>query len=293
MRSMFNSVGNLRGSRMEVLFIEYLIEEKLLSQEQLLEAIIEQLQSIPSVPELLFELNILSKADLLRILIHQKYESTEFLTSAKTLGLWSPQISQQVSKKLNSIHKPISEVLIQKGFLDLESITAAFVKYVEIQENKKVLEKEEKKDSPEYNLTILKEYIICFEATIFPNIQLYLNQFKENSNSKENLLHDIQIVLSEYVAARAAADFLGAMHSKKIANEVVLYIEKFLEPNTAINFTDTIDVIDLSSQILLSYCKCLKNNDSELRIDENTKNLIIKFWEKIGKKELGNENISR
>ncbi len=273
---------------MEVLFSEYLISEKLLNHEQLLEAIIEQLQSIPSIPEILYENNLLSKDNLLKILLHQKYEGTEFLISAKALGFWSPSISQQVTKKLKNIHKPLGEVLIQKGFLNLESLTSAFTKYVEIQGNKKELKKEHNK----FDETILKEYITCFEGSIYPNLQSHLDQLKKGDKSQENILHEIQMILAEFVAARAAADFLGATRSNVIANEIIIYIEHFIEPNTNINFIDIIDVIDMSSQILNSYCKCLKISNSESGVVPEIKNLITKFCEKIGKKELDNENIS-
>lgn len=266
---------------MEIMFGEFLIEEKLLNQEQLLEAIIEQLQSIPSVPEVMFESNIIPKSDLLRILLHQKYEGSEFLVSAKTLGFWSPSISQQVLKKLENIQKPLGEVLIQKGFIDLESLSKTFVKYLETKENIKKLDAQEKSD---LDSAILKEYIMFFEGVFFPKIETLLGQLKQVDKTKESFLNDMQLVLSEFVAVRAGAEFLGGLLSKDISNKIILFIEKTIEPSSTEEFASIIEILEMSVKILSNYCKSLKNFNSEGSVDDSTKELITKFWEKIGAK---------
>ncbi|APJ03134.1 hypothetical protein [Silvanigrella aquatica] len=293
---------------MEGLFSEYLIEQNIINQDQLLEAFIAQLNSIPSLPELLYDLNLISKKDLLRILLHQMYEKQDFQSSAIKLGLWSADISDEIQNKIQNMVKPLGEILIQKGFVNAAVLTSTFATYVEqkniskinenavkntvISEKKiEVPEKSTEKSSPspptasKLNSSLIKEYISCIEENISPNLTNILAKLKSDGLTEDKIKKDIQSVLSELVAARAAADFLGAKLSLNIANKTIVTLESFINSKSILTLAQIIEVIECSLNILNVYAKMIKNLNIENDEDPETKKYVDHFNNIISKKE--------
>ncbi|KAB8029778.1 hypothetical protein [Fluviispira multicolorata] len=264
---------------MPKLFCEFLLDKKLIEPEQLLEAFIEHLSHIPSTAEIIYSLNMLSKNDLLEILIHQQKEGMDFRSSAKSLGFWTYNFSQEVSKKIQSTHKPFGEILIQKGYFNLDSLSTAFAHYTDIINTLKGSSIKEIKIPEAHNPTLSNEYTACFNNNILPNIQKIIIALKDENISAENIKIETRKALAEFVAVRAAANFLGAEYSQKVANEVVKYFQKIIDNNGPIELQKIIEIIDLAAQVLIHYCNCLKNFNNEINLDENQKILINKFNE--------------
>ncbi len=63
-----------------MLLSQYLLDKNILSIEQVLEIMLEQLKLVPSLPEILYELDILPKSDLLQIVMRQQLLGKDFLT---------------------------------------------------------------------------------------------------------------------------------------------------------------------------------------------------------------------
>ncbi|BBH53849.1 hypothetical protein [Fluviispira sanaruensis] len=253
---------------MPKLFCEYLLENKLIKAEQLLDAFMEQLNHTLSTAEVIYNSNILNKEEILKILIHQQQEGLDFRSSAKNLGLWTYNLSQEVNKKIQATNKPLGEVLIQKGYFNLDSLSSAFASYTEnINSLKKTPEKDVK--IPEtHNPTLSYEYLTCFNNDILPNIHRSIYILKEKDISAENIKIETRKVLAEFVAVRAAANFLGANISQKVANEVVKYFQKSLDSNDSIELQKVIDILELSIEVLIILCNCLQQSNSENMISE-------------------------
>ncbi|WP_186647325.1 hypothetical protein [Fluviispira vulneris] len=253
---------------MPKLFCEYLLEIKLIKSEQLLDAFMEQINHVPSTAEVIYNSNILNKEEILKILIHQQQEGMDFRSSAKDLGLWTFNLSQEVNKKIQATHKPLGEILIQKGFFTLDSLSSAFASYTENINSLKNTPEKDIKIQESHNPTLSNEYLTCFNNDILPNMQRTIYILKEKDISAENIKIETRKALAEFVAVRAAANFLGAHISQKVANEVVKYFQKSLDSNEAIDLMKVINILEISVEVLNNLCTCLQQSNSEKMISE-------------------------
>ncbi|MBF0315350.1 MAG: response regulator [Oligoflexia bacterium] len=114
---------------MKKLFGEYLIEKKIVSAEQLLAALIEQIHSMPTLVDIVNQKKLLSANELLSVIRVQMEQRVEFRSACETLGLWNPILEESIQKELDCHRRPIGELLVKRGSLCLETLISAMDDY--------------------------------------------------------------------------------------------------------------------------------------------------------------------
>lgn len=112
------------------LFGEYLIERKLVTPEQLLDVLMLQIASVPSIAEAVHRLKLLSQQQIIQVLAHQTKKHCEFRTAALDLGFWNEQVEGQVAAEIARLKTPIGQLLAKRGYLDFRAVTTALDEYL-------------------------------------------------------------------------------------------------------------------------------------------------------------------
>ncbi|MBA92696.1 MAG: hypothetical protein CMJ43_18640 [Phyllobacteriaceae bacterium] len=107
------------------LFGEYLVEKKIITEEQLTSALVEQIKNQPSVVEIIHDEKLLKPNEILSILGYQTKNKLSFITAAKTLNLWSEEIGKRVEKVTFSKRIPIGQMLLKQGSAEFQTMIDA------------------------------------------------------------------------------------------------------------------------------------------------------------------------
>lgn len=86
-------------------FGAYLVEKGLINTGDLVSALVEQMKSLPSVCEVVFEKEILDKEKILAVLNTQTEKKTDFRTAAQSLSLWSEDKEGVLQKEIQGRRK--------------------------------------------------------------------------------------------------------------------------------------------------------------------------------------------
>ncbi|MCB0422495.1 MAG: hypothetical protein KDD61_15955 [Bdellovibrionales bacterium] len=106
-------------------FGEYLVEKQLISEEDLLAALVEQSQSIPTYLEAAFKNKLLPAEKILSVLKVQVTEGLEFKSSCRHLNLWSPELEQQLDSVISKERIPLGKILLSQNKLEVKQLIAA------------------------------------------------------------------------------------------------------------------------------------------------------------------------
>jgi hypothetical protein len=275
---------------MSLSFTEYLIEQNLLSTDQVVEAMLIQLKTQPSNSELVYDLGIFSNNNFLKILLNQQMANSDFITSAKNLGLWSQEIEEKLVKKIKNLEPKLGDILIQKGYIEFEKISSAFNSFIE-EKNSKSSIKSEKKPTPTVTgkqtipPQMLKEYVDCFEGAVYPNIQSKLLELDIEKISPENFKIILKKIEREFITAKAASEFINADKSLEISVFMIKLIQKNINKNNIDDIEKIKNNIKMSLMILNNYCNNLKNSQNELDLNQESKDLLKQLMNNLSEKE--------
>lgn len=111
------------------LFGEYLTERGLVTEEDLTAAILQQIAALPTIPEILFQFQLMSHANILRALKFQSQQKIEFKRSCEILGLWDFAFEGRIKEELNRVRVPIGEMLVLRQRLSREQLNRALTEY--------------------------------------------------------------------------------------------------------------------------------------------------------------------
>jgi hypothetical protein len=104
-------------------FGEYLVQKGVIDSSTLVSALIEQMRGLPLTSQVIQEHKLLSSDNLMKIFHEQQAHGEDFISASKKLGLWTEALSQTVNEELKKVRVPIGEILIQRGSLDLKTLT--------------------------------------------------------------------------------------------------------------------------------------------------------------------------
>jgi hypothetical protein len=104
-------------------FGEFLVERGIITKDNLVDALVEQVSSTPPLCQIVFENNILDSQKLFEVFRHQQDYSSDFISSCKNLGLWSQEIQTKINSCLDELRKPLGHILVSRGWIDLKKLT--------------------------------------------------------------------------------------------------------------------------------------------------------------------------
>lgn len=111
-------------------FGEYLVEKKIISQNDLLEALVLQVQNTPTFLEVAFKHSIFQPEQILSILKNQVVEGVEFKVSAQSLGLWTLEAERQIQDALVKERVPLGKILLSQKKLEVKDLIAALDQFL-------------------------------------------------------------------------------------------------------------------------------------------------------------------
>ncbi len=104
-------------------FGEFLVEKGIITKDNLVDALVEQVSSTPPLCQIVFENNIIDSQKLFEIFRHQQDYSSDFISSCKTLGCWSQEVQFKINACLDELRKPLGHILVSRGWIDLKKLT--------------------------------------------------------------------------------------------------------------------------------------------------------------------------
>lgn len=114
---------------MAKLFGEYLVQKSLITEEQLLDALIAQIEEQDSVVKIVRDLNLMNTNEVLQVLKAQVVSQRSFLDSAKDLGFWNQGKVEKIFNYMSAQRTPLGEILLKKKILDIGKLTSALDEY--------------------------------------------------------------------------------------------------------------------------------------------------------------------
>lgn len=113
-------------------FGRFLVELALISDEQLLQALVRQQESLPGVAAIVQETELLPVDAQLKIFKRQWDTGGEYRRAALELGYWSDRIQHEVKRRLVEARRPLGQVLVEAEVLTIAQLTNALDEYIGI-----------------------------------------------------------------------------------------------------------------------------------------------------------------
>ena len=110
-------------------FAEYLLECKLLSEEQLLQAMIEAFEELPSINKIVADQSFLSASEHVKAIIHQRNKKCSFIEACTDLGFWKGDYDS----KLRDVYSDLptfQEMVVRNGTISPEQLNSALDEFI-------------------------------------------------------------------------------------------------------------------------------------------------------------------
>ena len=104
-------------------FGEFLVEKGVITEENLVDALIEQLANTPPLCQVIHQKNILSSSKIFEAFRFQQDNQVEFMQACKAIGAWTQEVQDKAFNSLDDIRKPLGHILVSKGLIDLKKLT--------------------------------------------------------------------------------------------------------------------------------------------------------------------------
>jgi hypothetical protein len=104
-------------------FGDYLIQKGVLTDEHLVDALIEQLGSTPSLCQVVHQQKMLPPHTILEAFRYQQDHQVEFLEACRAIGVWSTELQGTATTVLEAVRKPLGQILVNRGLVDLKKLT--------------------------------------------------------------------------------------------------------------------------------------------------------------------------
>ena len=104
-------------------FGEFLVEKGVITEDNLVDALIEQLANTPPLCQVIHQKKILSSAKIFEAFRFQQDNQVEFMQACKAIGAWTQEVQEKAFNSLDDIRKPLGHILVSKGLIDLKKLT--------------------------------------------------------------------------------------------------------------------------------------------------------------------------
>ena len=181
-------------------FGDYLIEKKIITEDQLVDALIEQLQMLPSSAEIIYGKKALPASSFLKAFAIQSEKTTDFGSACMAAKIWTTELDQLVQSELDRNRVPLGQILIKKGIVNIGNITKAlddFLSKIELTERKNPYA-EIKKDKT--NLTDKKPDSVAPPANTDQVDIFLLDEFHSNLSTEK--INSIELTLEKIAENR-------------------------------------------------------------------------------------------
>ena len=217
-------------------FGEFLVEKKLINPSGLIEALLHQIEDLPSIPRIMKDEKILNDEQIIQVLSCQQKNHCEFLRACEMMGLVNDNIISQIESVFKTKRKPLGEILVSLNMIDIKNLTKALDEFLSTaQAPSTVVEKvtETQNDSPskisqpddfiEFQPALLMELDEAFDDRKRKVIKTALVLIKENTQndpaSAMKLFGDISKILKSIISL---SEIIGLCN----LNELLVLLDK-------------------------------------------------------------------
>ncbi len=202
------------------LFGEYLIEQKLITEDQLAATLIEQMRSLPTLAEVIFDSKLMNTSEIVRVLAFQAKRQLDFKAAAVKLNLWNQDLELKTQKIISEKRVPLGQLLYANKMLTIQDLTKAFDEFISVQANNR-LSFQRESDKPA--LGNFEKMKIKFFITLFDEKQKnYSETFLKDKTAfdKIRISHELNIL-------RGAARIANLEVCESLLIGLFSYIDKF------------------------------------------------------------------
>ena len=111
-------------------FSEFLVEQNLVSAEDLVALLIEQAKTLPLPAEVAREQKLLSAAQILSVFTQQMKTGSDFAKACQDLKLWTPALAAALSAENDRLRIPVVQLLQTTGKVTTEKLVLALDTYL-------------------------------------------------------------------------------------------------------------------------------------------------------------------
>lgn len=215
---------------MPKLFGEFLVDQQLLTEEQLARALVHQIRLMPSTVEVIFQHELLPSHKIIEILKCQQTTGRDFRSSAKFLGFWSKDLETTVQSLLEKARTPLGEVLVSLGLVTPITLTQSLDQYIV---NSSSID-------PDIHNSLISQFFKEIREVLEPKINLLLTGLEQSStldlrNSMDEINESIKrmTVVSSPIRTRSIQLLVGELNQTFAT--LSPHIEK-VDPASLINF---------------------------------------------------------
>jgi hypothetical protein len=104
-------------------FGEFLVEKGVISQENLVDALVDQIASTPPLCQVIVQKRILTTAKVFEAFRFQQDHQVEFMQACKSIGAWTQEVQDKTFSAIDDIRRPLGHILVSKGLIDLKKLT--------------------------------------------------------------------------------------------------------------------------------------------------------------------------
>ena len=168
-------------------FGKYLVDNGVVTQEQLVEAIILQMESIPSIVRIVRDKNMLNCNEIIELVDKSFVERKNIMELIAEKSVFAEDEMEILLKQRNQSGRGLCDILVKEGYAASMMVTDYVKKYLEDQDSSVPEEIEEKHGSVEgiLNFDIGGEFVKIFDRELLE----FINGEIENIKTKEREQH--------------------------------------------------------------------------------------------------------
>lgn len=206
-------------------YMDYLIENNVINQDQYLEALLFQVSHSPSLAEVVYENGALSLEDQLRVFQELHDKGTTYAQAVKSLGLWDDKFANNVERYSLNFCPSAYKALVELGHVDLKNLVRNVDEYIAI-----LSEDPDKLEKVKYQVLTLKNVPPPTEVPLEEDKEQEKNadtEVKEEALNKSQPDQNFDFKLKTFNQV-LVKEFLSLMN-KDFKIQVMKYIENLSE----------------------------------------------------------------
>lgn len=269
------------------LFGEFLVQQNLVSTAQVLEALMTQIREMPTYAEVCYEKGLISDDILLRILASQQRHGQDFRSAAEDAGVWNEGVADRISKFLRAKHRPIGQILVDLGYMTLETLTTALADYVEELSKGESIPDAVAQVPKEFEPEIVAQFLAAYRERFKPAMEKILLEADRGDETQDGILHLTRRLIAEVSAFKGAAEFLGARNLTELANRVLATLNLAVDSTSFAHFIELRDIAKISFHIFDGCSEAITqfSTDNVFSYDPNISDLRERLLKELSKLE--------
>ena len=104
-------------------FGEFLVEKGVITKDNLVDALVDQISNTPPLCQIVFENKIITPTKLFDVFRYQQDNQSEFVSACKATGVWTEEVEAKINSYLDELRRPLGHILVNKGVIDLKKLT--------------------------------------------------------------------------------------------------------------------------------------------------------------------------